>query len=67
MNTEEKLRALLNAIGGIAEVSLQYYRSIIGAGGTPEEATNLTKAFLESTFNTAKEKSLKRRSNNDKN
>lgn len=43
----DKLEALLRGIGAIAEISLLYYKSCIGAGASEDEAINLTGMFLE--------------------
>lgn len=42
----EQMKELVNAIGVIAETSLLYYRTIVGAGATPEEAVRLTQAYI---------------------
>ena len=40
------LRELQQSVGIMAETGLMYFRSVIAAGGTPDEAERLTKCFL---------------------
>lgn len=40
----------MNAIGAVAETTLIFYRSIIEAGGTQEEAMRLTQALIAATL-----------------
>lgn len=42
----DAVRELLNAVGALAEMSLNFYRNLIDAGATPKEATTLTQAFI---------------------
>lgn len=47
---KNKLKEFMNAIGTVAETTLIFYRSIIEAGGTQEEAMRLTQAFIAATI-----------------
>lgn len=40
------MHEFLKAIGILAEASLNFYRNLIDAGATSEEATTLTQAFI---------------------
>ena len=40
------LRELQQSIGIMAETGLMYFRNVIAAGGTPDEAERLTRCFL---------------------
>ena len=40
------LQELKQSIGIMAEIGLMYFRNVIAAGGTPDEAERLTKCFL---------------------
>lgn len=40
------IKELLNAIGVLAETSLNFYRSLAQAGATAEEAKTLTQAYI---------------------
>lgn len=40
------MHEFLKAIGILAEASLNFYRNLIDARATPEEATTLTQAFI---------------------
>lgn len=41
---------LLAAIGVIAEMSLQFYRALLSAGASTQEAAVLTQAYLAATI-----------------
>lgn len=41
---------LINALGMIAETALVFYRSVLAAKATPEEAIRLTQAFIAATL-----------------
>ena len=43
---KKKLKEFMNAIGVIAETALIFYRNVLEAGGTQEEAMRLTQAFF---------------------
>lgn len=47
---KNQLKEFMNAIGAVAETTLIFYRSIINAGGTQEEATRLTQALISATI-----------------
>ena len=47
---KNQLKEFMNAIGAVAETTLIFYRSIIKAGGTQEEATRLTQALIAATI-----------------
>lgn len=47
---KNQLKEFMNAIGAVAETTLIFYRSIIKAGGTQEEATRLTQALISATI-----------------
>lgn len=40
------IKELLNAIGILAETSLNFYRSLVQAGATVEEARTLCQAYI---------------------
>lgn len=44
---DSELKKALLALGVMAETSLNFYRAIISAGGTREEASALTKIMME--------------------
>lgn len=43
---KKQLKEFMNAIGAIAETTLIFYRSVIDAGGSQEEAMRLTQALI---------------------
>lgn len=47
---KNQLKEFMNAIGAVAETTLIFYRSIIKAGGTQEEAMRLTQALISATI-----------------
>ena len=47
---KNQLKEFMNAIGAGAETILIFYRSIVKAGGTQEEATRLTQALIAATI-----------------
>ncbi len=47
---KNQLKEFMNAIGMIGETTLIFYRSIIEAGGTQEEAMRLTQALIAATL-----------------
>lgn len=51
MSNNDHLKELLNAIGVLAEMSLLFYRAIIQAGATEEEAKFLTQALIRASMN----------------
>ena len=40
------IQDLLNVMGAVAEMSLVFYRSVIGAGATSDEAFRITQAYI---------------------
>ena len=45
-----QLQEFINALGMIAETALVFYRSVLAAKATPEEAIRLTKAFAATLY-----------------
>ncbi|MCG4705062.1 hypothetical protein NE547_07220 [Flavonifractor sp. DFI.6.63] len=45
-----QLQEFINALGMIAETALVFYRSVLAAKATPEEAIRLTQAFIAATL-----------------
>ena len=43
---DEAVKELVNALGAVAEMSLVFYRDVLNAGATPDEAFKLTQAFI---------------------
>lgn len=43
---KKKFKEFMEALGAIAETSLIFYRNVLNAGGTQEEAMRLTQAFF---------------------
>lgn len=43
---QKQLKDFINAVGTVAETALLFYRSVLAAKATPEEAMRLTQAFL---------------------
>lgn len=44
---ENDVQKLIQAIGTLAEMALCFYKAVIGAGGTAEEAVSLSKAMMQ--------------------
>ena len=42
----DAVKELLNALGVIGEMSLAFYRNVLNAGATSDEAFKLTQAFI---------------------
>ena len=42
----DSVKELLNAVGAVAEMSLNFYRAILNAGATKEEAAVLLQSFI---------------------
>lgn len=40
------VRELLDAVGAVAEMSLNFYRAVLNAGATKEEAVVLLQSFI---------------------
>lgn len=49
-NNKKELTELLNAIGMTAEMALNFFRAILEAGGTTQEALVLTQAFMAASI-----------------
>lgn len=47
---KNQLKEFMNAIGMIGETALIFYRSVIEAGGSQEEAMRLTQALIAATL-----------------
>ena len=52
---EDKLNAMLNALGAVAEMSYQFYTAALNSGATEDQAMRLTEAFIRASM-TAKPK-----------
>lgn len=50
MSNNDHLKELLNAIGVLAETSLLFYRAVIHAGASEEEAKFLTQALIRASM-----------------
>ena len=50
MSNNDHLKELLNAIGVLAETSLLFYRDVIQAGASEEEAKFLTQALIRASM-----------------
>lgn len=51
----DAVRELLNAVGALAEMSLNFYRAVLNAGATKEEAFVLLQSFISATIRGGKE------------
>lgn len=47
---KNQLKEFMNAIGMIGETALIFYRSVVEAGGSQEEAMRLTQALIAATL-----------------
>lgn len=47
---KNQLKEFMNAIGMIGETALIFYRSVVEAGGSQEEAMRLTQALISATL-----------------
>lgn len=43
---DEAIKEFINAIGAISEISLIFYRNVLNAGATTDEAFTLMQAFI---------------------
>lgn len=43
---DEAVKEFINALGAISEISLIFYRNVLNAGATTDEAFKLTQAFI---------------------
>lgn len=53
----DAVRELLNAVGALAEMSLNFYRAVLNAGATKEEAFVLLQSFIYAFTHGNKEES----------
>ena len=53
----DAVRGLLNAVGALAEMSLIFYRALLNAGATKEEAFVLLQSFISPTIHGRKAES----------
>lgn len=51
----DAVRELLNAVGALAEMSLNFYRALLNAGATKEEAFVLLQSFISASIHGSKE------------
>lgn len=51
----DAVRELLNAVGALAEMSLNFYRASLNAGATKEEAFVLLQSFISASIHGSKE------------
>lgn len=51
----DAVRELLNAVGALAEMSLNFYRAVLNAGATREEAFVLLQSFISASIHGSKE------------
>ena len=53
----DAVKELLNAVGALAEMSLNLYRAVLNAGATREEAFVLLQSFISASIHGNKEES----------
>ena len=53
----DAVKELLNAVGALAEMSLNFYRAVLNAGATREEAFVLLQSFIYAPIHGNKEES----------
>ena len=53
----DAVKELLNAVGALAEMSLNFYRAVLNAGATREEAFVLLQSFIYASIHGNKEES----------
>ena len=53
----DAVKELLNAVGALAEMSLNFYRAVLNAGATKEEAFVLLQSFISASIHGSKEES----------
>ena len=51
----DAVKELLNAVGALAEMSLNFYRAVLNAGATKEEAFVLLQSFISASIHGSKE------------
>lgn len=54
---DDAVRKLLDAVGALAEISLNFYRAVLNAGATKEEAVVLLQSFISASIHGNKEDS----------
>lgn len=47
---EDKLNAMLNALGAVAEMSYQFYMATLNSGASEEQAIRLAEAFMQASM-----------------
>lgn len=47
---EDKLNAMLNALGAVAEMSYQFYTAALNSGATEYQAMRLAEAFIRASM-----------------
>lgn len=50
-------KELLNAVGALAKMSLNFYRAVLNDGATKEEAFMLLQSFISASIHGSKEES----------
>lgn len=50
----DAVRELLNAVGVLAEISLNFYRAVLNAGATKEESFVLLQSFISASIHSSK-------------
>ena len=53
----DAVKELLNAVGALAEMSLNFYRAVFNAGATRDEAFVLLQSFISASIHGNKEES----------
>ena len=53
----DSVKELLNAVGALAEMSLNFYRAVLNAGATRDEAFVLLQSFISASIHGNKEES----------
>ena len=53
----DAVRKILDSIGALAEMSLNFYRAVLNAGATREEAFVLLQSFISASIHGNKEES----------
>ena len=53
----DAVKELLNAVGALAEMSLNFYRAVLNAGATKEESFVMLQSFISASIHGSKEES----------
>ena len=53
----DAVKELLNAVGALAEISLNFYRAVLNAGATKKESFVLVQSFISASIHGNKEES----------